>query len=82
MNLQEAKLVAETLSRENPGVYVMIDDCFGLHVRSSKRLNVFDPTSFPWWFDEADRGYWISGKFKHFTAAQKLADQNATPTMT
>jgi len=76
--IDEAKVAAAKYSAAHPKVYVTVESCFGLYLGAEKRLHVFAPT------DNSllgINGYWKRGKFKPFTAAQKQADQDATPTM-
>ena len=64
------------LSLDNPGMYVSVFvdfGCAGFNI--SRSLNVFAPSSstYTW--------YVLNGKQRHFTEAQRIADQNATPMM-
>jgi len=71
----EGMAFAEALSIKNPGMYVTLYTCFGLYALLSKRLHVFAPTDS--WGDV----YWLNGNARLFTENQRIADQNATPTM-
>lgn len=71
----EARATALKLSRANPGMYVTIFSCFGAYCSIHKRLHVNAPT------DSWGNSYWLNGKEKPFTEAQRIADQLATPTM-
>jgi hypothetical protein len=76
--IAEAKAEAAKYSLAHPDVYVRVGNCFGACLLTEKRLHVFAPTD----YSLLDiNGYWKRGKFKPFTAAQKQADQDATPTM-
>lgn len=70
-----AKAEAVALSIANSGAYITIGNCFGLFAFKHKRLHVFAPSdcAFDW--------YALNGVVKKFTQSQKIADQNATPTM-
>ena len=74
-DLDDARRYALNFSRKNTTLYVTLHACFGLMVETSKRLNVFSPS------DSYTKTYWLNGKEKSFTNAQRIADQNATPTM-
>jgi len=75
-SVKEARAAALALSKRNPRLYYMLYSAFGLFVSAgSKRLHVFAPSS-AW-----GGTYWIGGKEKRFTSAQKIEDQNRTPTM-
>lgn len=69
----EARAYARHLSTENPGKYVTLFTCFGIFATVADRLHVFAPT------DSWGGSYWLNGKEKPFSAAQKLADELATP---
>tara|TARA_R110002110_G_scaffold166022_4_gene366499 strand:+ start:88 stop:336 length:249 start_codon:yes stop_codon:yes gene_type:complete len=73
--LAAARRYAQTFSRENRGVYVTLQACFGLMVTTSPRLHVFAPS------DSYTNSYWLNGTEKPFTNAQRVADQHATPLM-
>ena len=74
-NEAQAKEEAIALSIANKGMYVEVFACFGLFAGLLPRLSVYTPSGsiFGW--------YALNGKIKPFTNAQKIADQNATPTM-
>ena len=74
-NLKTAKQFALQLSKDNPNKYIALIACFGIFAVMYNRLNVFSPS------DSCCESYWLNGKEKQFTAAQKIADQNATPTL-
>jgi hypothetical protein len=76
--IDEAKVAAAKYSLAHPNVYVRVGSCFGAYLVAEKRLHVFAPTDYSLL---GINGYWKRGKFKPFTAAQKQADQDATPTM-
>jgi len=77
--MQGIKAEAVTISKQNPKMYVLIHNTFGLYASLSKRLNVHAPgdtatlQGIDW--------YAINGTIKKFTNKQKIADVNATPTM-
>lgn len=71
----EARAFARLLSQNNPGKYVTLFTCFGIFAQVDKRLHVFAPT------DSYGDSYWLNGVEKPFTSSQRIADQNATPTM-
>ena len=64
---------AIALSVANPGKYVTVINLFGPFASVDNRLNVFAPT------DSAVDEYFLNGKTKKFTAAQRTADSVATP---
>ena len=74
-NLKTAKQFAMQLSKNNPNKYIMLVACFGIFAVVHNRLNVFAPS------DSCCKSYWLNGKEKKFTTAQKVADQNATPNL-
>ena len=71
--LDEAREIAMQTSIEQPGIYVTLSAAFGIYLDTAKRLHVFAPS------DSIAGGYWLNGKFKPFTNAQKSADERATP---
>ena len=74
-NHTEAIEAVTNISKKNPGKYVAYKAIFGeTFVSIKSRLGVFAPSDY-------DNGYAINGKFKPFTNAQRIADQNATPCM-
>lgn len=75
-NLPTAKQFARKLSVENPGKYVLLIACFGIFATMHTRLNVYAPS------DSCIDTYWLNGKAHKFTKRQRVADQNATPTLT
>ena len=79
--LADVAKVAQQYSATHPAVYVRIGSCFDLHLIAESRLHIFAPTSCPWWLPDEWRGYWKAGKFRLFTTAQQIADQQATPMM-
>ena len=74
-NEAEAKATALAASINNKGCYVTVYACFGLFMKVSKRLNTFDPS------DSLFGVYWLNGKEKEFTTAQKTKDEQSTPCM-
>ena len=76
--LAEARTAIRKLSNAHPKQYFIIVNEFGWLIDSKKRLHVFDPTSQGL---GASGTYWLNGKEKSFTTAQRIADQNATPLM-
>ena len=78
--LDDARIAALDYSRRHPRAYVTIGSCFGWIVESHKRLNVHAPSDAKHWSGQTGT-YWLNGKEKPFTTAQRVADQNATPTM-
>jgi len=76
-SIDEAKIAAAKYSAAHPDLYVRVGSCFGAYLVVEKRLHIFAPTD----YSLLDiNGYWKRGKFKPFTAAQRQADQDATPT--
>jgi len=75
-NLTEARASALRLSEEHAGKYITLVACFGLFANIADRLHVFAPS------DSVHDHYFLNGKEKPFTSRQKIANQNATPTMT
>jgi hypothetical protein len=74
-SLLKAKAHAIEQSKKNPKLYYTIFNAFGLFVRHSKYLHVFAPS-------ESIGGFYVkNGKVKEFTNAQKINDQNKTPTI-
>ena len=76
-NLSEKAIqnIAKEISLDHPGKYVLIVAAFGLHATVSARLNIFAP-------DDSYFGWYIQdGKVRQFTTKQKIAAQNATPTL-
>jgi len=74
-NEAEAKANALAASIQNKDCYVTVYACFGLFMKVSKRLNTFDPS------DNLFGVYWLNGKEKKFTTAQKRKDEQSTPSM-
>jgi len=74
-NEREAKRFARARSKENPGSYVTLYASFGIFCSIKKRMNVYEPS------DSLFGVYWLNGKEKSFTKKQRIADQNATPTL-
>ena len=70
-----AKREAVAISKKHPGKYVTIHNCFGLYAGLHSRLCVFAPS------DSIADWYVLNGKLKPFTERQRIADQNASPTM-
>ena len=76
-NLSEKAIqnIAKEISLDHPGKYVLIVSAFGLYTAMSKRLNIFAP-------DDSYFGWYVrNGKVRQFTTKQKIAAQNATPTL-
>jgi hypothetical protein len=76
-NLSEQAIqnIAKEISNDHPGQYVVITAAFGLHATVSARLNIFAP-------DDSYFGWHVrNGKVRQFTTKQKIAAQNATPTL-
>ena len=71
----KAKKKCIEFSEQNKGMYVYSVAAFGLFAVIRKRLPIRAPgdTPFDW--------YVLNGKVSHFTKAQVIANQNATPTM-
>lgn len=75
-NEAEARANALQASIANPSQYVTLYTCFGVFMKISKSLHVFDPS------DSLFGVYWLNGKEKSFTKAQKIKDEQSTPSMT
>ena len=76
-NLSEKAIqnIAKEISNDHPGQYVLIVAAFGLYATVSARLNIFAP-------DDSYFGWHVrNGKARQFTTRQKIAAQNATPTL-
>ena len=74
--LKDAKQEALRLSKRNPKLYYILYSQWGIYISTgTKRLHVFATS------DSYGNTYWHGGKEKHFTSAQKIEDQNRTPTM-
>ena len=76
-NLSEKAIqnIAKEISLDHPGKHVVIVAAFGLYATVSARLNVFAP-------DDSYFGWHVrNGKVRQFTTKQKIAAQNATPTL-
>jgi len=67
------RVEALDLSRQNPGMYVIVENLFGPFASLHKRLNVFAPT------DSHVDEYFLNGVARKFTSAQRAADSAATP---
>ena len=72
---EEAIEFAKQASIQNPGCYVTLYACFGIFANIHKSLNVFAPS------DSLFGVYWLNGKEKPFTKKQRIADQQATPSL-
>tara|TARA_B110000459_G_scaffold202895_1_gene257301 strand:- start:2554 stop:2799 length:246 start_codon:yes stop_codon:yes gene_type:complete len=72
----EARANALQASIDNPSQYVTLYACFGVFMKMSKSLHVFDPS------DSLFGVYWLNGKEKSFTTSQKIKDEQSTPSMT
>jgi len=73
--LGEAENAARIASRDYPGCYVTIYAAFGLFLNIEKRLGRFAPS------DSCTDGYWLNGKRRTFSNAQKVRNENETPTL-
>lgn len=73
--LDEARAFAKLLSIKNPGKYITLYACFGIYAAIHDRLHIHGPS------DSIVNHYWLNGLVKPYTKAQRIADQNATPTM-
>ena len=75
MSQPQIQDIARAISLEHRNQYVIITATFGLFAEVKARLNVFAPddSHFNW--------YALNGKIKLFTSSQRIAAQNATPTM-
>lgn len=73
--LAEAKTAILKKSKAEPLRYFTLCACFGLCILRHKRLHVFAPS------DSYGNTYWLNGREKPFTKAQRIAEQNATPLM-
>jgi hypothetical protein len=72
----EVAPAAAACSLANPGKYVTVTVDFDyVLARLAASLNVFAPT------DSWGEHYWLNGKAKPFTDAQRAADWQASPTM-
>ena len=78
--LSAARAHALETSKKFPAEYVVISDCFGWMVTRIKRLGVFAPSDYSNWSGQTGT-YWIGGKEKAFSAAQRMQDQIHTPEM-
>jgi len=74
-SLEEARAEILKKSKAEPSRYFSLRACFGLRIVRQKRLHVFTPS------DSYGNTYWLNGREKPFTKAQRIADQNATPSM-
>tara|TARA_R110000751_G_scaffold97633_11_gene190075 strand:+ start:123 stop:380 length:258 start_codon:yes stop_codon:yes gene_type:complete len=76
-SIKEAAAAALKVSKAHPKEYVTLNiwPFGGAYVTAATTFNVFTPS------DSFGDYYWLNGKRKPFTAKQKIADQNATPTM-
>ena len=64
------------LDASKDGVYAFLVAGLGEgYVQTQKRLHTFAPS------DAMTNDYWLNGKRKPITASQRIADQNATPTL-
>ena len=79
-NLKAARAAALKQSQQHPKDYVWLVSCFGWMVVRKPRLGVFTPSDATDVFGKTGT-YWHNGVEKPFTKKQKVADQNATPTM-
>ena len=80
--LERIERDAAAFSLKHPGMYVTLFQDFGpVRFWPHRRLNVHTPTDGPCWIPNDRRAYWKNGKKRLFTDRQKIADQNATPTL-
>jgi hypothetical protein len=75
LSTNDIKQTAKTISDKHPGKYIVLTATFGLFAEIRTNLNVFAPD------DSYFNWYVLNGKIKNFTSKQKIAAQNATPTM-
>lgn len=68
-DIDEAREAARVASLD--GSYVILFNCFGLEVVAKKRLDTQAPC------DSFTKTYWLNGKEKSFTNAQKVANDRA-----
>ena len=80
-SVKDAVAGATRYSAAHPDVYVRLGSCFDIHLVIERRLHIFAPSDSPWWLPDEWRGYWRGGKFRLFTSAQNIADEQATPLM-
>lgn len=64
-----------SLSIQHPDKYVTVVNDFGACYFITDRLATQAPS------DSPSPVYWLNGKARPFTNAQKIADQNATPAL-
>jgi hypothetical protein len=79
-NIDDARQAAIAASQEDASRYFWIEDCFGWCVCSASRLQIHTPSDATD-FTGNTGTYWRNGKERSFTDAQRIADQNATPTL-
>ena len=77
--MQGIKAEAIAISKQNPKMYVLIHNTFGLYASLEKRLHVHAPGDIATL--QGIDWYAINGKIKKFTNRQQIADTNATPMM-
>ena len=78
--IDAARAAALEASRADGSRYFWIEDCFGWFIASGKRLPVQSPSDGTHWSGVTGT-YWKNGKERRFTEKQRIADQNATPTL-
>jgi hypothetical protein len=78
--LSEARDAALRESEAAPSLYFWIYDCFGWAIDSAQRLPVYAPSDGTHWSGRTG-SYWKAGKERDFSDKQRIADQNATPTL-
>jgi len=78
--IEEARAAILKESQAAPSLYFWITDCFGWLIISAKRLPVHAPSQGSHWSGSTS-SYWKAGKERDFSDRQRIADQNATPTM-
>mgnify|MGYP003132413204 FL=1 len=74
-NKTEATKFAIELSKKHKDKYITLYACFGIFANISKRLHIFAPS------DSLFNSYFLNGKQKYFTTAQKISDEKATPAL-
>ena len=78
--LGEARNAALRESEAAPSLYFWVSNCFGWVIDSAQRLPVHAPSDGSHW-NGAGGSYWKGGKERDFSEKQRIADQNATPTL-
>jgi hypothetical protein len=78
--IDEARAAALAASQDDASRYFWIENCFGWFVNSANRLAIHTPSYASDWSGKTG-SYWKNGKERNFSEKQRIADQNATPTM-